>query len=463
VFVLLSSLDNAALSLLAPLYRVVGQDLGVPLGAVGGVTAAVILLTAISAVVWGYIGDSRASDGGRSRRRELMLGTGIWVAGTGSTALAGSYAALLVAQLAAAIGLGAVASIGFSLISDLVPPRRRGVVMSFWGLAQGAGTVAGTVLAGTVGAVQWRRPFLVLAAIGLVALVAYLGALDTPRGASEPELAGIFAAGERYSYHLHPGEVLAPIRRRTNVWLVVQGVSGQLVYGSLLWLPALLQARLAEQGYADDEAVAVGSLFAAVFQLGGVLSVLGGWLGDRLQRRNPSGRALVAAVGVLASVPFFLLLFVLPLQVVRPDGSGFGAEVRAVFVSLTTQPTVAMALGAALVALTLNSANAPNFFALLSDVNLPEHRATVFAAVNLANGVGRAAGNGLAGVLFGALAAAVAAPTNYVIGLAALQAFFVPTGWAWWRAARSAPADLSAVHSALAVRAERIAAHQAPT
>jgi MFS transporter, Spinster family, sphingosine-1-phosphate transporter len=37
--------------------------------------------------------------------------------------------------------------------------------------------------------------------------------------------------------------------------------------------------------------------------LGGVLSIFGGLLGDRLQRRTPRGRALVAAVGILAGIP----------------------------------------------------------------------------------------------------------------------------------------------------------------
>ena len=38
-----------------------------------------------------------------------------------------------------AVGLGSVASIGFSVISDFISPRRRGLAMSLWGLSQGAG------------------------------------------------------------------------------------------------------------------------------------------------------------------------------------------------------------------------------------------------------------------------------------------------------------------------------------
>ena len=91
----------------------------------------------------------------------------------------------------AAIGLGAVASVGFSVVSDLISPRRRGLVMSFWGLSQGVGTLAGTLVGGLLGAADWRRPFLVLAVAGVVATVAYLFTYDMPRGESEPELAGV--------------------------------------------------------------------------------------------------------------------------------------------------------------------------------------------------------------------------------------------------------------------------------
>ena len=47
-----------------------------------------------------------------------------------------------------------------------------------------------------------------------------------------------------------------------------------------------------------------------------------------------------------------------------------------------------MRLALATIALALTSANSPNWFALLADVNPPEHRGTVYSLGNLANGVG---------------------------------------------------------------------------
>ena len=171
-----------------------------------------------------------------------------------------------------------------------------------------------------------------------------------------------------------------------------------------------------------------------------MLSIVGGLVGDRLQRRTPRGRALVAAVGVLAAVPFYLVLFFVPMRIDVPDGAGGGAVVRG-GAGAASSPSrrSAFALAAALVALALTSANSPNWFALIADVNPPEHRGTVYSLGNLVNGVGRAAGNGLVGVAFRRCAAAFPPPLNYAVGLAAFQLFFIPTGVMYWLASRTSP------------------------
>jgi MFS family permease len=109
----------------------------------------------------------------------------------------------------------------------------------------------------------------------------------------------------------------------------------------------------------------------------------------------------------------------------------------------------------AILALALTSANSPNWFALLADVNPPEHRGTVYSLGNLANGVGRAAGNGLVGAVFQALARALPPPVNYATGLALFQVFFIPTGVMYWLASRTVPADIDTVRELLRERAQR--------
>jgi MFS family permease len=276
---------------------------------------------------------------------------------------------------------------------------------------------------------------------------------DVPRGESQPELAGV-----AYDYRIRPEDLPRILGRRTNGWLILQGLPAQVAFGSLVWLPVLFQERALDQGYSRATAVLVGSAFSTLFLVGGALSIVGGLVGDRLSRRTPRGRALVAAVGVLAAVPFYLVLFFVPMRIDVPDGGSGGAVVAAVLASVAREPTVGAALAAAILALALTSANSPNWFAMIVDVNPPEHRGTVYSLGNLVNGVGRAGGNYLVGTASGALSAAFPPPLNFAVGLAAFQLFFVPTGAMYWLASRTVARDMTDVHDLLSARAAAAAA-----
>jgi MFS transporter, Spinster family, sphingosine-1-phosphate transporter len=145
VFIVLASLDNVAIGLVPPLFTPISASLGVTEATVSFAVGATYLASAIAAVGWAYVGD-------RTNRKPLLeIGTLIWAAGTYGTTLAPNFPVFLLAQLVGAVGLGAVASVGFSVVSDLISPRRRGLVMSFWGLSQGVGTLAGTLVGGQLG------------------------------------------------------------------------------------------------------------------------------------------------------------------------------------------------------------------------------------------------------------------------------------------------------------------------
>lgn len=443
VFVVLASLDNVAIGLVPPLYGSIGADLAVDESRIAFATTVMFLISAVAAIGWAYAGDRT------NRKPVLLAGTAIWVAGTAWSGLSGGYPSFLGSQVVAAIGLGGVASVSFSVVSDLISPRRRGLVMGFWGLSQGVGTLAGTLLGGLLGAGNWRSPFLTVAVAGLAAGAAYLLTYNVPRGDSEPELRDV-----DYDERIHHDDLPKILGRRTNVWLILQGFSAQIAFGSLVWLPVLFRSRAEDQGYSAATAIIVGSVFATLFQLGGALSILGGLVGDRLQRRTPRGRALVSAVGILAAVPFYVVLFFVPFEMDVPDGGSQTQIIAAVLRNVVTEPTVAASLATAVLALALTSANSPNWFAMIADVNPPEHRGTVYSLGNLLNGAGRAGGNYLVALVFRAASGAFPPPLNYSVGLAAFQLFFIPTGVMFWLASRTIARDIRAKHEALEDYAE---------
>lgn len=444
VFVVLASLDNAAVTLLPNMVLPVTEDLATSKAAVGTITAVVTLVSALTAVGWGYWGDRS------SRKRLLLYGTAIWAAGAGLSATADTFWQLFAWQLITAIGLGSIAAVGFSVISDFVRPARRGLAMSFWGLSQGVGGLAGGLIASQLGADDFRRPFVAIAALGVVFGLLYLLTFDPPRGFRQPELDGLREQGETYDHRIDRDQLPLLFATRTNRWLVIEGLTAQLAYGSLIWVPLLYQEKVVEAGYSTATATRVGGIFVALFQVGGLFSILAGHLGDRWQHRDPSGRAKLSTIGTLGAVPFFIGFFFVPLRglEVTADASTpalIGDVARALVTNGWAASAFLLALGAA----AFTGADSPNKFAMISDVNLPEHRGTVFGLCDLAGGIGRSSGTGLTGLLAGSIERALPAPLNYAVGLTVFQIFFLPTGYCYWRAVGTAPEDIRATNATL--------------
>ncbi len=448
VFVGLASLDNAAIALIPNMVLPVSAELGTSKGAIGAITAIVILITALTAVAWGYWGDRS------SRKRLLLYGTAVWATGAALSATSAGYWQLLLWQSVTAVGLGSIASVGFSVISDFVRPARRGLAMSFWGLSQGIGGLAGGLLASQLGADDFRRPFVAIAVLGGLFGLLYLLTFDPPRGFREPELETLRGTGEEYEHHIDRDQIPLLLKTRTNRWLVLQGLSAQFAYGSLIWVPLLYQEKVIDAGYSIETGTKVGGIFVALFQVGGLFSILAGHLGDKWQSRDLAGRAKISSIGILSAIPFFIGFFFVPLRglEVDPDGSTL-ALIGDVLESLVTNPWTAGAFLLALGAAAMTGADSPNKLALIADVNLPEHRGTVFGVADLASGIGRSSGTGLTGLVAGTIERAIPPPLNWAIGLAAFQVFFLPTGYCYWRAVGTAPDDISRVRDLLEERA----------
>jgi MFS family permease len=445
VFIVLASLDNAAIGAIPAMVTPISDELATSKSAIVFMTGASILVAALSSVAWGYWGDRT------DRKRLLFWGTLVWVGGLILSATAQVFWQLFAWQMVTALGLGAIASVGFSVVSDLVKPERRGLAMSFWGLSQGIGTIVGGLLASQLGADNFRIPLVVIAAAGAFFSVLYLATFDVPRGYREPALAEL--EGD-YEYRIEPDQVPELWDVHTNRWLIFQGLAAQFAYGSLVWVPLLYQEKVLAEGYSSATATKVGGLFATIIALGALASILGGYLGDVWERHNPSGRALVSMIGVLGAIPFFLLFFFIPMRGLDvTDGAGTVTLVGEVLVGIFTNPWVAAAFLTSLMALALTSADSPNWFALIADVNVPEHRGTVFGLGNLTNGVGRSSGNALTGAVAGSFETALPPPLNWAVGLAAFQLAFLPTGFCYWRAAKTSPGDIAAVNETLRERA----------
>jgi MFS family permease len=448
VFVVLASLDNAAIGAIPAMVNPLTDAFGVGSSAITVLTGVQILATALVGVGWGYAGDSR------SRKRLLLWGTIIWAGGLMGSTTATGYAVFFAWQMVVAAGLGSIASVGFSVVSDLVAPGRRGLAMSFWGLSQGIGVLVGGLLASQLGTESWQMPLRVIGITGFVFAALYLLTYEAPRGFREPELAALREDGIEYEHRIDRSQLPVLARRRSNIWLILQGITAQAAYGSLIWVTFLYQEKVLAQGYSQATADRVGGLFAALFTVGALFSILAGHIGDRVQKRTLRGRAIVSAIGILGAIPFFLVFFWVPLRGLDvTDGADTLTLAAEVLRSVVTNPWAFAAFASGVAAIAFTSADSPNWFALITDVNLPEHRGTVYGVGNFTNGIGRSIGSALTGPVATALETSMPPPWNWALGLTGFQVFFLPTGFCYWKASQTCPRDITDVRTTMTDRA----------
>ncbi len=421
VFIILASLDNAAAGVLPPLYAIIARDLQASDAALGSVTAVYILIVAIAAVLWGYRGDQR------SRKPLLFWGTLVWVAAMLLTTTAQNITQFLLFQMLTAVGVGGISSLGFSVVSDLVPAHRRGLALSLWSVSQGSGTSLGALLAGTAGAFDWRYPFWIVAAAGLLFALLFLFTREPLRGQAEPELGQLFAQGKRYEFRISRADIGRILRQSSNRWLLLQGFFYALAYGSTIWIPRWAIARVQAEGYTLETATIVGNLIIALLSLGGFTAVLSGHLGDWWQKRSARGRVRLAMLGLLVSAPLYVWLYFIPFRnLALPEPASFWQLATAVLLAFFTNGWVILAFLVAFTAVTFQSADPPNWAAMITDVNLPEHRGTVIGLSRLFRAVGNAISVWLAGWLFASLTGRLPEPGNYTVGLSLFQIFVLP-------------------------------------
>lgn len=444
VFVVLASLDNAAAGVLPPLYAIIAHAFQTTDASLGLVTAVYVIIVAVAAAFLGYRGD-------RGQRKQIMLtGTLVWGIGMVVSGFATTFAQLLWWQMVTAVGVGGISSVGFSIVSDLIPVQRRGLALSLWSMSQTLGGAFGALLASTAGAYDWRWPFFIIAGLGFVFALLYLFIPEPARGQVEPELAPLFATGKQYEPRIQLHQLRELLTHASNRLLLLQSFFMALAYGSTIWIPRWAIARIETAGFDLETATIVGNLFVTLFGLGYFCSIPAGYLGDRWQQRRADGRIRLAMMGLLGSIPFFTWLYFIPLQgLTIPAHANLWTTIWAVFSTLFTNGWTALGFAVAIIGLSLYSFDQPNWAALITAVNLPEHRGTIIGMSRLARAAGNAISVGLAGVLFTKLAETAVPPLNYAIGLALFQILVLPAVTCYWLGRKTVPQDLQHVHDKL--------------
>ena len=449
VFMILSALNNAVIGLFPPLFSSIAEDLNAHISSLGLVSSINLFVTSASSVLWAYLAD-------KGKRKKLIItGSLIWAVSVFLTAYSKNYIQLAMFQVLTGIGLGCVGSIGFSILTDSIPKQYRGMLMSFWGGAQGFGITSGGMMASLISASYgWRVPFIVLAALGSVLIVLYFFIKEPEKGAAEPELKALTSKGYGYDYTIELSQIHDIVTKKSNIWLIWQGFFVNISAGTLIWLPTLYISKITALGYSSSTAIIASGYLYSLLQAGGSMSAYFGYLGDRAQKRNLRGRAFLTSLLTFAAFPLYVSMIIIPIKKLSMPDSGHPTSILSgLFVDLITNPQMILMLILALAASAVQSANSPNWLAMITDVNLPEHRATAFSIANLVSGIGRSLGNGLMGLILKIIPESIPEPTNYVIALSLFQVFLLPAGSCYLALCKTSKKDILSARSLMRKRA----------
>ena len=244
------------------------------------------------------------------RVRSIVLMAALWSVATLGCALSTNYTEMLVSRGLVGLGEAAYGSVGVALILSIFPARLRATLTGAFMAGGAFGSVFGMALGGLVGAhLGWRWSFGVMAALGIVLLVAYRTVVTERRLAA--------CRVEPCQSRLHSD---APRDLRGNMRALMSGLFASrsvicayigsglhlFVPGALFaWLPSYLNRYYA---MAPDRAAVLAAGFVL---LSGVGMVGCGIVTDRVGRTDGSRKWLTAIVycvltGVCLAVAFRL-------------------------------------------------------------------------------------------------------------------------------------------------------------
>jgi MFS family permease len=226
-------------------------------------------------------------------------GVAVWSLASGGSGLSTTFGMLIASRIFVGVGEAAYGPAAPTIISDMYPIQRRGLMLSLFYLAIPVGSALGYVIGGYFEKnFGWRAPFYAVVGPGLLLAVLCLFMRD-PRtlvdsssaAAKQPKLKWADIEGLLYnkSYVLNTAAMAA-------MTFAIGGIA--------FWLPRYLYTyRAADFGGAPDLAQ-INLIFGMITVVAGLSATLiGGWIGDRLRRKFPSSYFLVSGVAMLFAFP----------------------------------------------------------------------------------------------------------------------------------------------------------------
>jgi EmrB/QacA subfamily drug resistance transporter len=184
----MTTLDNLVVTTALPSIR---RSLGASIQSLEWTVNAYTLTFAVLLLTGAALGDRFG------RRRMFAIGLAMFTASSAAAALSTSTDMLIAARAVQGFGAAIVLPLTLTLLSEAVPPARRGMALGIWGGVSGLGVAIGPLVGGAVvSGISWHWIFWINVPVGLVLLPLALTQLTESRGpAPNLDLRGLALAG----------------------------------------------------------------------------------------------------------------------------------------------------------------------------------------------------------------------------------------------------------------------------
>ncbi len=439
VLLILGGLNYADQNAMAPNIVLIKKGLNITDSQVGLVGSIYILSVAISMFIFGYLADIY------SRKKLILIGALFWSIFAYLTSVANSYHMLLLVRFFTGVGIGSFFPVAFAMVADYFPPFDRGKIYAWMNIIPALGAAGGVAVAAIYGSVYgWGFPFRIIAICGFISIVLFYFLLKEPKkGESEPELERVLKEGEVYDYRINWEAFKGIWKKRTNIYLIAQSIPGSVPWGIITtWMITFFVVTY-------NMPILLATIFSASFLAGcGFGAIIGGYLGDSLEKKYATGRVTLCVMGQTGVLVLLTLALLINLPVYNGTSSSFGNMILEFIQDYLLKTKAGWIFDLYFVAGIFAGFAAPNMGAMAVNVNFPEVRGTVWALNLATNLIGRGAGPLIGGILGEALGlknALIFASLFFIFSVI----LFIPTYW-------TKPYDEMITRKELAIRAKSL-------
>lgn len=236
-----------------------------------------------------------------NRVKVLSFACALWSAATVACGLANNYGQLVVARMTVGIGEAGGVPPSYAIISDSFPRERRGTAMAIFNLGPPLGSALGVAFGASLAAAyDWRMPFYVIGAIGVVAAVAvYLLVPEPVRGNYDAPAAPTPQAAAPGGFARSIGRFFG--NRLLLTASLASGAANFITYGLSNFATLFL---MREKGMELSE-VAIWYALAVGIGMGSGIFVSGRLI-DRFAVARKSAFAIIPAISLVLAIPFYL-------------------------------------------------------------------------------------------------------------------------------------------------------------